>query len=120
MNATAKKAAAQAPRMKVWEWLSECVGSHDICNHKGVSRDFKAHTGHEPTWNAYKVSEAKAAIKARGLGGYCEGPDDDLVIGGYEIAIHLAKHYVSQFHTLKMGRGSQFWEAVAALKGAGI
>jgi hypothetical protein len=121
MNATAKRAAAQASRMKISQWLKDRVGSHDICNFQGVARDFKQYTGVEPPFQAtMNVGQARAKIKRRGLGGYCEGREEEAVIAGYEIAVILAKHFVSQFRSTKMGRGSMFWEAHAALEAAGL
>lgn len=119
MKATRKAVAAQAARMKISQWLTERVSSHDICNAKGVAQDFKRLTGYEPVWDTITVAEARQQIKARGIGGQCEGPDDERVVGGYVIAVQLAKHFVSQFRSLKSGRGSMYWEAVEALKGAG-
>ena len=101
---------------KVSEWLRENVASHDILAHDDLHAAFIDETGEFAEWPTHTVADANKAIEKRGLGGNCNGDDDDIVAYGWEIAEALAYKYGNKFRSGMMGRGSIFRECVAAIE----
>lgn len=104
--------------MKVSEWLSKCASSHVIHDHKAMASDFLDATGEAAPWPVHTVAACREAIKDRGLGGNINGPDDDKVCYGYEIAEALAYRFGGAFTTTLNGRGSIFRQCLAAIEAA--
>lgn len=108
-----------ADLMKISEWLSTSIGSHDIASASELFASFKLQTGQEPTnWPLHSKQQTKRAMDARGLGGQ-ERPGDGADVWGYELAQHLAYVHANGFRSPAMGRGTIFNHCVEALKVAG-
>jgi hypothetical protein len=104
--------------------VSEFLGGLDpwgIYTHEDMAADFKEKTGLEADWPSYSVRETARAITERGLGGTLGNPGEGKHLAyGYTTAVHLAEKLVPGFRSTKMGRGSAFHEAVAALVKVGL
>jgi hypothetical protein len=106
--------------MKLSKFLAR-LNSHEIYDANALAKDFKAKTGHNSCWPTYTTEETRATMDRRGLGGNLlnTSPKQQLA-WGYIIAVSVAKKYVQNFESTKMGRGSAFWEAIEALQKAGL
>ena len=106
--------------MKIHEWVSETIDSHEIYDADGVRKDFREKTRKAPEWPHHTAAACRKAIADRGLGGTLEG--DGIVSYGYEIAEWLAGTYTTfmPFRHLAKGRGTRFRLAHAALKRADV
>ncbi len=96
------------------------LDSHGIYEAKELAKDFKASTGLEPCWPTFTVAATLATMKRRGLGGQLKRVDASRVTYGYEVAVAVAGKLIPGYRTSKLGRGSQFREAVEALKVGGF
>lgn len=106
-------------KMKVSDWLSATVDSHDILEHDGLAKDFHEKTGFGAVWPAHTVEGTRRAIERRGVGGHVNGEPAQLMAWGYEVAQSLAQHHAPGYTCTKMGRGFIFHEALDAIKRAG-
>lgn len=105
----------------IYEWAQDRLDSHAIFDSTGLGADFREITGHEPCWPEYTPEETRAAIEARGLGGSLYAQPAERLANGWEIANALADRFApGESRPPKMGRGSQFREALAALERAGF
>ncbi len=107
--------------MKISQWLSEYVGSHNIYDHDLLVKSFVGKTGLEDYargWPIHDAEETKRAIEARGLGGSLTTKADDLVYG-YELAEHFSA-VLLDYYPPANGRGTRFRQSVEALKDGGF
>lgn len=102
---------------KVAKWL-ETLTSHGIYDHVQLAVDFTNATSEPACWAVHTPQQTRAAIRKRGLGGSLD-PEVASCAYGWEIANALAKKYTVGFAVTMHGRGSQFHNALFALRKAG-
>lgn len=106
-------------RIRVSQWLID-LGSHEIYIADNIGEDFTKWTGEPVCWPIHTPESTRAAIDRRGLGGSVNVKHErELLAYGYEIARALAHKYANGFDSIKMGRGSEFRDCLAALEAAG-
>lgn len=106
-------------KQKVSEFLSE-LDSHGIYDAELLAADFKEKTGEKPCWSTFSAKQTAKTMANRGLGGTIKTKDPKKMLAyGYTTAIACASEYVPGFQSTKLGRGSAFGEAIAALQKAG-
>lgn len=103
---------------KISDWLKD-IGPWTIYVSQQMKEEFKKETGQEPVWPEHSDHDTNKAMYERGLGGTPINTTEK-VCWGYEVAISLARKYVPNFRSTKMGRGFAFREALEALQKAGL
>lgn len=100
------------------EWLATTCGSHTIQNAEKLQTDYRLKTGKADILPSLTVTQARAMIEARGLGGWCNGDPSERVCNGWEVAEFLAGRYGSPKDTrwkIMEGRGFIFDCAVESI-----